>query len=60
VFLVGTAVTSEVRDFKQFVARLKAHPDQGAFGVPATAPFRILACIHKLIMSARLNGNICR
>jgi len=31
---VGTAVPAEVKDFKQFVAWLKANPDQATFGVP--------------------------
>ena len=31
---VGTAVPAEVKDFKQFVAWLKANPDQAMFGVP--------------------------
>src|SRR5258705_7822320 len=32
---VGTAVPAEVKDFKQFVAWLKANPDQATFGVPS-------------------------
>jgi tripartite-type tricarboxylate transporter receptor subunit TctC len=32
---VGKAVPAEVRDFKQFVAWLKANPDQATFGVPS-------------------------
>jgi tripartite-type tricarboxylate transporter receptor subunit TctC len=32
---VGKAVPAEVKDFKQFVAWLKANPDQATFGVPS-------------------------
>ena len=32
---VGTAVPAEVKDFKQFVAWLKANPDKATFGVPS-------------------------
>lgn len=32
---VGKAVPDEVKDFKQFVAWLKANPDNATFGVPA-------------------------
>ena len=32
---VGTAVPAEVKDFKQFIAWLKANPDQATFGVPS-------------------------
>ena len=34
---------ADVKDFKQFVAWLKANPHKATFGVPATAPFRISA-----------------
>ena len=37
---VGTAVPAEVKDFKQFVAWLKANPDHATFGVPSNG-FRI-------------------
>jgi hypothetical protein len=45
---------------KQFVAWLKANPDQATFGVPSNGTIPRLACTHKLIMSAWLNGNTCR
>jgi hypothetical protein len=32
---VGTAVPAEVKDFKQFVAWLKANPDQATFDLPS-------------------------
>ena len=32
---VGSAVPAEIKDFKQFVAWLKANPDKATFGVPS-------------------------
>jgi len=57
---VGMAVLAEVKDFKQFGAWLKANPDQATSGVPSNGTIPHLACTHKLIMSAWLNGNTCR